>query len=329
MVDRDRTSYKVSPWPRQRPLARRPTAPVYALVGADAFLQLQKLREVLAALPPDVQRVDVDGERAELADVLDDLRSFAMFGGGKVVVVRDADAFISRFREQLEEYVASPSDSATLVLRLTSLPENQRIYKAIAKVGQVRGLQPAAGPEAVGGRSTRRPRTRSTIAPDAAEVLAELIGADLGRLDTELAKLAIAADGRRSTPTRCAAAVAFQREREMWEMTNELAAGRPGAGAAAVAATAPAGPVGRVPRRHLAGHVAGGRRHGPRVQGRTGPGHRQARVEVQGPHDAVHPHLRAPRPRAATAGRWTCWRRSTSRASRASATPRRTSSGSS
>src|SRR5437764_10030259 len=109
--------------------------PVYALVGSDPYLQLEKLREVLRELPQDAQRVDVDGERAELAEVLDELRSFAMFGGAKVVVVRSADAFITRFREQLEEYVAHPSDSGSLILRLNSLPSNQRISKAIAKVG--------------------------------------------------------------------------------------------------------------------------------------------------------------------------------------------------
>src|SRR6476620_11902269 len=111
--------------------------PVYALVGPDSFLQLEKLREILSLMPKDVQRVDADGERAELADVLDELRSFAMFGGAKLVVVRDADEFISRFREQLEDYVANPSPSGTLVLRLNSLPANQRIYKAIAKTGKI------------------------------------------------------------------------------------------------------------------------------------------------------------------------------------------------
>src|SRR6476659_4266850 len=105
-----------------------PVSPVYALVGSDSFRQLQALHDILAAMPADVQRVDVDGERAELADVLDELRSFAMFGGAKLVVVREADAFSSRFREQLEDYVASPSDSGSLVLRLNSLPSNQRIY---------------------------------------------------------------------------------------------------------------------------------------------------------------------------------------------------------
>src|SRR5688572_9838784 len=117
--------------------------PVYALIGSDAFLQLQKLAEILRLMPPDVQRVDVEGERAELAEVLDELRSFAMFGGAKLVVVRDADAFLSPFREQLEEYVAKPSGSATLVLRLSSLPKNQRIYKAIDKLG---GIEPCDPP---------------------------------------------------------------------------------------------------------------------------------------------------------------------------------------
>src|SRR5918993_5560500 len=114
-------------------MAAAAAKPVYALVGSDAFLQLQKLSDILRQMPPDVQRVDAEGERSELAEVLDELRSFAMFGGAKLVVGRDADAFITRFREQLEDYVANPSSSGTLLLRLNSLPANQRIYKAIAK----------------------------------------------------------------------------------------------------------------------------------------------------------------------------------------------------
>src|SRR5438270_3128397 len=88
-------------------------------------------------MPAEVQRVDYDGETAELAEVLDDLRSFAMFGAGKVVTVRNADDFVSRFREQLEDYLDTPCNSATLVLRLSSLPANQRIHKIIKKVGEV------------------------------------------------------------------------------------------------------------------------------------------------------------------------------------------------
>jgi len=87
--------------------------PVCALVGSDSFLQLQRLADILRELGPGSQRTDIDGERGELADALDELRSFAMFGGAKIVVVRNADAFVSRFREALEDYIAAPSEAAT------------------------------------------------------------------------------------------------------------------------------------------------------------------------------------------------------------------------
>lgn len=203
--------------------------PVYALVGGDPFLQLQKLREVMSLLPGDVQRIDLDGERADLASVLDELRSFAMFGSGKAVVVRDADEFLSRYREQLEEYVASPSDSGTLILRFTSLPKNQRIYKAIAKTGKIEECDPPKGAPALQKWVTQHAKAAHRIAidPDAAATLVDLIGDDLGRLDTELAKLAIGAEGGRIVASQVGGEVSFQREQEMWDMTNELAAGQP------------------------------------------------------------------------------------------------------
>jgi DNA polymerase III delta subunit len=204
--------------------------PVYALIGSDPFLQLQKLAEILRLLPPDAQRVDVEGEKAELAEVLDELRSFAMFGGAKVVVVRDADEFLSRYREQLEDYVAAPSDSGTLILRLTSLPKNQRIYKAIDKLG---GIEPCDPPKDLAKWAIERARAAHKVAltPDAAHMLVDLIGDDLGRVDNELAKLAIDAEGTKGPigPEKVAGSVAFQREQEMWDMTNELAAGEPAA----------------------------------------------------------------------------------------------------
>ena len=200
--------------------------PVYALIGSDSFLQLQKLSEILRKMPQDVQRVDVEGERAELADVLDELRSFAMFGDAKLVVVRDADAFISRFREQVEEYLASPSDSGTLVLRLASLPKNQRIYKAIDKLG---GVEPCDPPKDLARWVADQARSahRITLTPDAARMIVDLVGEDLGRIDNELAKLAIDSDGTKGPveAEKVAASIAFQREQEMWDMTNEVAAG--------------------------------------------------------------------------------------------------------
>jgi DNA polymerase III delta subunit len=198
--------------------------PVYALVGTDVFLQLQELSRILAQMPSDVQRSDFDGESAQLAEILDELRSFAMFGGGKLVTVRNADKFLTSFREQLEEYVAHPSDSGTLVLRLSSLPGNQRIYKLIQKTGQVVACE-APKDLVRWAIDHAKAAQKITLTPDAARLLVELIGEDLGRLDTEIAKLAINADGGKITADLVTSNVAFTREREMWDLTNAMAVG--------------------------------------------------------------------------------------------------------
>ena len=200
--------------------------PIHALVGNDLFLQLEKLAELQRAAGSQAQRIDVDGESAQLGEVLDELRSFAMFSASKFVVVRNADDLIKRYREQVEEYVQKPSAGSVLVLRLSSLPSNQRIYKYIVANGQVHDCE---APKDVRGWIINRAKTahKLTMKPDAAAMLLDLVGADLGRLDNELAKLALQTDGVADAKT-VSAAVSFQREQEMWDMTNEVAAGNIG-----------------------------------------------------------------------------------------------------
>lgn len=201
--------------------------PIYAVVGTDVFLQLEALAQIRAQLPREAQRIDFEGERAELAEVFDELRSFAMFGGdSKLVVVRDADEFISRFREQLEDYCDAPSTSATLVLRTPALASRERIHKAISKVGRIIACDP---PAQLKPWIIERAKSTHKIAvePQAAELLAELIGADLGRIDNELAKLALQTQGAKVSATDVSSSVAFQREQEIKEMTIELAVGNP------------------------------------------------------------------------------------------------------
>ena len=199
-------------------------APVYALVGADSFLQLQFLADILKQSGPDATRVDFDGERADLASVLDEVRCFAMFGGRKVVVVNPGDPFVTKYRESLEDYVAAPSGGATLVLRMATLPANQRLYKAIAKSGRIEKCEP---PKDLARWIIERGRSAHGLAvqPEAARVLADHVGDELAKLDNELAKLALSVTGGVVKPEDVAAGVAFQREQQLSEMVNALAAG--------------------------------------------------------------------------------------------------------
>ena len=200
-------------------------ASVVALVGPDAFLQLAGVAEVMRQSGPDAVRVDVDGDHAELAAVLDEVRSFSMFGGRKVVVVNPADPFVTRHRDKLEDYVTAPSDGATLVLRLATMPATTRLYKAIAKSGQLTKCEP---PKDLAGWIVARGKGAHALVvqPEAARVLADHVGDDLSKLDNELAKLALSVDGNTVKPADVAAGVAFQREQALSEMVNALAAGR-------------------------------------------------------------------------------------------------------
>lgn len=199
--------------------------PIYALVGDDALLQTEALRDILKRLPPDAQRIDIDGERAGLADVLDEARSFAMFGGTKVVVVADAGEFISRFREAMESYCAQPSDSAVLVLRADSLPSNQRIHKIIQKTGQIVPCVPPKERDLPGWIASRARHHKLALTSQATLMLADLLGSDLGRIDNELAKLALQCPSGNVDVKDIQGSVAFQREQEMWHLTDEIGAG--------------------------------------------------------------------------------------------------------
>ena len=207
---------------------RETAAPVTAIVGEDAVLVADAMAEILQAIPgsaDEVQRADVEGPKAGLADVLDELRSFAMFGGTKLVVVRDADDFISKYRQQLEDYVAAPSDSGYLVLRCKTLPGNQKITKLIAKHGEVIKCEPPKDRELPGWlRDRAKGRHGIDLDAGAAAMLAEVLGADLGRAENELAKLALRHEGK-VTADDITNGVAFQRERQMWSMTDALSTG--------------------------------------------------------------------------------------------------------
>jgi DNA polymerase III delta subunit len=107
---------------------------------------------------------------------------------------------------------------------MRSLPANQRIHKLIAKVGQIIDCKP---PKQLARWIMDRGKNAHglTIGYDVAELLANLVGENLGRLDSELAKLALTGTTGRVTMADISGTVAFQKEQKIYEMTNALSAG--------------------------------------------------------------------------------------------------------
>ncbi len=212
---------------------KHPPRPVCAVFGDEAFLRRQVilgLRTVVSGGDDgDFSLSTFDGRSAVLRDVLDELATVAMFGGGRrLAVVEEAGEFVSRYRAELEDYVARPSASGVLVLELDSLPSNTRLYKSIA----AEGLLVDCGAPAPA-RLTKwladwaKQRHGVQVPPAAGEMLIETIGPELGLLDQELAKLALlAGEDRKITPEMVGRSVGGWRAKTTWEMLDAALDGK-------------------------------------------------------------------------------------------------------
>ena len=173
--------------------------PVYVLHGADAFLLDAHRSDIVSAVvgdaDPQTSVAGYDGS-AELADVLDDLRTLPFLAPKRVVIVRDADAFVSANREALEKYLRSPSENASLVLIVSAWPKNTKLYKIVAEIGQTIECDMPKNASVAAWLGKSAGKRGKKITPDAAAMLEEWIGRDLGRLDKEVEKLSLYVDDR-------------------------------------------------------------------------------------------------------------------------------------
>lgn len=203
---------------------------VYAIVGASRFLRNLALRDVLATVADELDELGptrLDGDRASLADVLDEVRTMSLLGDRRLVVVDDADRFISANRASLEKYCGDPAPSGTLVLLCNTLPKNTKLFKIINKTGSVVVCEPPKGRGVVSWIVDRATRVYDKkISPGPAQLLRDQIGDDVGSLDSELSKLA-AYVGERSSiaPSDIAALTSHHREEKVFAVTDALALG--------------------------------------------------------------------------------------------------------
>jgi DNA polymerase-3 subunit delta len=132
-----------------------------------------------------------EGDNAVLADVLDELRTLPFLSERRLVIVRDADGFISSYREELESYLDHPSPTGILLLVPDSFPGNTRLAKKAKKIGKVISCEPVKAQHLPRYLIDYARRTHAlTLVPDAAALLVELGGDDAGMLCGEVDKLA-------------------------------------------------------------------------------------------------------------------------------------------
>jgi DNA polymerase-3 subunit delta len=162
----------------------------------------------------------------------------SLFGSGpKRVILREADALVSRDRKQLEAYAGHEGGRSTLMLEVESLPSNTNLYKSIAEHGWLIVCRP---PESKTSRSKEPdiPRMKKWLSAwaqkrhsiqlsrEALSTLTDLMGWEFGLLDQELAKLALFVDPEGTVSAELVRqVVGGWRTETTWEMLEAAADG--------------------------------------------------------------------------------------------------------
>ena len=214
---------------------------VCAVFGDEAYLKQEALtafrKQVLGGAGDEFALTTLRGDVAQWKDVVDALSTVSLFGSGaRMVILQDADDFVSEQRAKLETWVEHPKAGSVLVLDVSTWPGNTRLAKAVAAKGLAIDCRV---PEKGGERTTFVSQAKkwllmrardvhgATLESAAADLLFDLLPLSLGVFDQEVAKLALyVPSGGKIDVTLVREHVGDWRTRTTWDMIDAMVEGR-------------------------------------------------------------------------------------------------------
>jgi len=201
---------------------------ICVLHGPEDVVKREHLRTLRAALEVahgEIQQTQFDGAQTELADVLDELKTFSLLSTHKLVIIDAAEQFMLKHRDAMTRYATSPVDHATLVLRARTWRAGN-FDKAVRKVGAVIKCEQPSPAEARKWLVDEARRLHGVKLPgSAADRLIEAHGADLMLLSAELGKIAaIAGDDGKIDDDLVAELVGRSSDEKAWLIQETLLA---------------------------------------------------------------------------------------------------------
>ncbi len=170
-----------------------PSSGVVVLFGEESQLKQEVIHLLLQSVlaGDELSLARYTGKDVELKTIFDELRTVSMFSAGRMVIVDEADDFVSKYRSQLEDYVDRPSKSSLLVLDVKSFPQNTRLAKKLPSAGMSLECKPLSGAKLNAWLIARaKSKHELQLTRDGAALMIELAGNSLGLLNQELSKLA-------------------------------------------------------------------------------------------------------------------------------------------
>ena len=204
--------------------------PVYVLHGDEDFLK----RQVLAALRLAVLESEDNsfglstyiGDKASFAEIHDELQTLPFVGPRRLVVVENADPFVTAFRSLLEKYVQGCASTGVLVLDVKTWPASTRLAKMVSDAGTIVCKAPPAYKLPEWCVQWAASRHGKQLMLPAARLLVDLIGPEMGQLDQELNKLAIYVGAKKRIDNEDVdKLVGSSRAESMWKIFDAIGAG--------------------------------------------------------------------------------------------------------
>lgn len=206
---------------------------VCAIFGDEAYLKREVLtalrRQLLGSEGGEFAYTTLSGRETQLREVFDALATVSLFSTGpRLVVIEEADPFVTMYRAELEDYVSKPSRDGVLALEVKLWASNTRLAKAVGAAGLSIECK---SPDQRSAKRWLKDRAHSEhgvkLEAAAADALFELLPHELGILDQEVAKLALLAGGVREISLSLVREhVGGWRTRTTWEMVDAVADGR-------------------------------------------------------------------------------------------------------
>ena len=204
--------------------------PLYVVHGDEAFLK----RRVLHALRTRVLGPDADeqavaiypGDKATWAEVFDELDTVPFFYPRRVVVVENADPFVTRCRADLEKKVTHLPATGVLVLDVKTWQSTTRLAKAVPDSATVVCKAPASYKLPQWCSDWAAAHYGKQMPMPAATLLVDHVGGDMGQLDQEILKLVIyIGDKAKIEPADVDRLVGNSRAENTWKIFDAIAAG--------------------------------------------------------------------------------------------------------
>jgi DNA polymerase-3 subunit delta len=167
--------------------------PFYVLSGDEDFLKRRVLSLlgplVIGDADPEYAVTTFPGDKADFSTVRNELDSVSFFSDRRMVVVNQADPFVTKFRPQLESFVAEPSAAGVLVLDVRAFPATTKLAKAVPEAAHIVCKGPPEYRLPLWCVDWCQTRYGKKLTTPAAQLLVELVGPTMGILDQELQKL--------------------------------------------------------------------------------------------------------------------------------------------